>query len=56
MLAVGTWAGGVAVLVAARRDIESLRGTGRSLMPEGFEEVLAPADLADLIAFLRGRP
>lgn len=47
---------GGAVEEVARRDIESLRGTGRSLMPEGFEQTLAPADLADLIAFLRGRP
>ena len=47
---------GGAVEEVARRDIESLRGTGRSLMPEGFEQTLAPADLADVIAFLRGRP
>jgi putative heme-binding domain-containing protein len=55
-LTVGLRRQGGAVEEVARRDIESLRGTGRSLMPEGFEEVLAPADLADLIAFLRGRP
>lgn len=36
-----------------RRTIEALRGTGRSLMPEGFEQALSPADFADLLAFLR---
>jgi putative heme-binding domain-containing protein len=37
-----------------RRDIEELTSTGKSVMPEGFEKELPPADMADLIAFLRG--
>lgn len=36
-----------------RSSIEAFRGTRRSLMPDGFERALSPADLADLIAFLR---
>ena len=42
-----------AMATIPRTSIETLRGTGRSLMPEGFEQALSPADLADLIAFLR---
>jgi putative membrane-bound dehydrogenase-like protein len=43
--------------VVPRSQIEGLRPTGRSLMPDGLEEVLRPQDLADLIGFLRdGRP
>lgn len=38
-----------------RHSIDVFRGTGRSLMPEGFEQALSPADFADLIAFLRHR-
>jgi putative membrane-bound dehydrogenase-like protein len=37
----------------AREDIESLRNTGRSPMPAGFESLGAPA-LRDLIAYLAG--
>jgi putative heme-binding domain-containing protein len=40
--------------VLLRGDLKSLRGTGTSLMPEGLETGLAPSDLADLIAFVRG--
>lgn len=36
-----------------RSDIESLQFTGKSLMPEGFDQLLPPADLANLIAFLK---
>lgn len=36
-----------------RGSIEAFRGSRLSLMPEGFERTLAPADLADLIAWLR---
>ena len=36
-----------------RTDIEELRFTGKSLMPEGFEQLLTPGDLANLIAFLK---
>lgn len=39
--------------VVPRGEIEALRPTGRSLMPDGLEQVLGPQDVADLIAFLR---
>ena len=35
-----------------RRDIERIRGTGLSLMPEGLEQGMSPQDLADLIAYV----
>ena len=38
-----------------RADIESLRSTGLSLMPEGLEKAIPPQDMADLFAFLRDR-
>jgi len=37
-----------------RQQIETLRASGRSLMPEGFGRILQPADHADIVAFLRG--
>ena len=37
----------------ARERIESVRGTGRSLMPEGFGRAIPPQEFADLLAFLR---
>ncbi len=37
-----------------RADIEELRGTGTSLMPDGLEKDLTPQGLADLIAYLLG--
>jgi putative membrane-bound dehydrogenase-like protein len=39
--------------VIPRVELEALRPTGRSLMPDGLEQVLSPQDVADLIAFLR---
>jgi putative membrane-bound dehydrogenase-like protein len=36
-----------------RSQIEQLRSSGQSLMPEGFEQSLGLQDVADLIAFLR---
>ena len=36
-----------------RERIESVRGTGRSLMPEGFGRAIPAADFADLLAYLR---
>jgi len=36
-----------------RRDIETVRSTGLSLMPEGLETGLTPQDLANLIAYVR---
>lgn len=38
----------------ARADIEKLRGTGLSLMPEGLEKVLDPQAMADLVAYVMG--
>ena len=38
--------------VILRADLEELRNTGRSLMPEGLERDLSPGDLADLVAYL----
>lgn len=39
-----------------RRDIQSLRDTELSIMPEGLEDGLGPQDLADLIAFVLEEP
>lgn len=36
-----------------RIDIEAMRSTGVSLMPEGFEKKLKPAELVDLIEYLK---
>ncbi len=36
-----------------RSEIEALRPSGRTLMPEGLEEALGMQGLADLIAFLK---
>jgi putative membrane-bound dehydrogenase-like protein len=36
-----------------RGEIESVRATGRSLMPEGLETTLSDQDLADIIEYLR---
>jgi putative heme-binding domain-containing protein len=35
-----------------RADIESLRSSGKSLMPEGVENDLSIEDVADLLAYL----
>jgi len=40
--------------VLLRSEIDQLRSTGQSLMPEGLEQSLGLQDMADLIAFLRG--
>ena len=37
-----------------RSELEELRSTGRSLMPEGLEKDLSKQDVADLIAYLDG--
>jgi putative heme-binding domain-containing protein len=39
-----------------RSDITSIRATGLSLMPEGFEQGISKQDLADLIAYLKAKP
>jgi putative heme-binding domain-containing protein len=36
-----------------RADLSKLTSSGMSLMPEGFEEILSPQDVADVIAYLR---
>jgi putative membrane-bound dehydrogenase-like protein len=36
-----------------KSQIEELTSTGKSLMPEGMERVVSPAEMADLIAFLQ---
>ena len=36
-----------------RSEIDELRSTGRSLMPEGLEQTISLQEMADLIAFLR---
>ncbi|SIN73771.1 putative membrane-bound dehydrogenase domain-containing protein [Singulisphaera sp. GP187] len=35
-----------------RRNVEEIASTGKSLMPEGLEKTVGPAEMADLIAFL----
>lgn len=39
--------------VILRKDLEALRNTGKSLMPEGLEQEVSEQELADVIAFLR---
>jgi putative membrane-bound dehydrogenase-like protein len=39
-----------------RSDINEIRATGLSLMPEGFEQAMNPQDLADLIGYLKTSP
>jgi putative membrane-bound dehydrogenase-like protein len=43
-------------VVFTRSDVSDFRGTGRSLMPEGFELTLDGADLTDLLAYLMSTP
>jgi len=38
-----------------RGDIRELTSSRLSLMPDGFENTLTPQDMADLIAYIRGR-
>jgi putative heme-binding domain-containing protein len=35
-----------------RSEIDQLRNTGRSLMPEGLEQSLSPQDMTDLLQYL----
>jgi putative heme-binding domain-containing protein len=39
--------------IILRTEIDELRSTGQSLMPEGLEQTIGLQDMADLIAFLR---
>jgi putative membrane-bound dehydrogenase-like protein len=36
-----------------RADIEAIRSSGQSLMPEGLEQTITVAEMADLLAFLK---
>ena len=38
--------------VILRTDLKELTSSGLSLMPEGFEKIFKPQDLADLIAYI----
>ena len=38
-----------------RSQVSELASTGLSLMPEGFEKRISKPEMADLVAFLRGR-
>lgn len=40
--------------VVLRQNIDEVRGTGLSLMPEGLEKTITQQDMADLLAYLRG--
>ena len=40
-------------LVGLRSEIEALRSSGKSLMPEGIEKDLSPQNVADLIEYVR---
>lgn len=40
--------------VILRENIDEIKATGVSLMPEGLEKKVTPAEMADLLAFLRG--
>ncbi len=40
-------------LVVSRSDIDQLKSSGLSLMPEGLEKNIPPQDMADLIAFIK---
>ncbi len=44
-----------AVETVRRQEIRSLRGGGRSLMPDGLEAGLSPQDMADLLQLLRSQ-
>lgn len=41
--------------VVLRQNIAEISGTGLSLMPEGLEKKITPEEMADLLAFLRGK-
>ncbi len=40
--------------VILRNQVELMRSTGKSMMPEGFEKVLSAKDCADIMAFISG--
>lgn len=48
--------GGGAQETVLRSDIQEMRASGLSLMPEGLEQNMTPQDLANLIAYLKTSP
>ena len=44
---------GVDVAVLARTEIDELRSSGVSLMPEGLERQIPPPEMADLLSFIK---
>ena len=42
--------------VLLRNELEELSATGKSLMPEGLEKDVSPAQMSDLLAYLRPGP
>jgi putative heme-binding domain-containing protein len=48
--------GGGAQETVLRSDIQEMRASGLSLMPEGLEQNMSPQDLANLIAYLKTSP
>ena len=45
--------GSVRVSMVTKSQVDEIRSTGQSLMPEGLEQGLNPQDFADLIAYIR---
>ncbi|MEZ6130813.1 MAG: c-type cytochrome [Planctomycetaceae bacterium] len=41
--------------VILRNQLEEIRSTGKSLMPEGLEKNMSPQDFADVIAYIRAK-
>jgi putative membrane-bound dehydrogenase-like protein len=48
--------GGGGQEIVLRSDIQEMRASGLSLMPEGLEQNMTPQDLANLIAYLKTSP
>ena len=46
-------AAGAKVITVARGEIEQLKSTGVSLMPDGLEKTIPPQEMADVIAFIK---
>ncbi|MCE9526962.1 MAG: c-type cytochrome [Planctomycetales bacterium] len=44
---------GAKVITVARGEIEQLKSTGVSLMPDGLEKTIPPQEMADVIAFIK---
>ncbi len=44
---------GAKVITVARDEIEQLKSTGVSLMPDGLEKTIPPQEMADVIAFIK---